>query len=100
MHGLTIFSHSGVWCIGAVYICRVRHQSALHLAVILTQSVLSTLIRAEREGKSAEVQQESIARGAVRLGARFIAGLQLTAQDATPWRYAMRARACEKHKQG
>ena len=75
MHGLTIFSHSGVWCIGAVYICRVRHQSALHLAVILTQSVLSTLIRTEREGKSAEVQQESIARGAVRLLVRSQKGV-------------------------
>ena len=75
MHGLTIFSNSGVWCIGAVYICRVRHQSALHLAVILTQSVLSTLIRTEREGKSAEVQQESIARGAVRLLVRSQKGV-------------------------
>ena len=75
MHGLTIFSQSGVWCIGAVYICRVRHQSALHLAVILTQSVLSTLIRTEREGKGAEVQQESIARGAVRLLVRSQKGV-------------------------
>ena len=75
MRGLTIFSHSGVWCIGAVYICRVRHQSALHLAVILTQSVLSTLIRTEREGKSVEVQQESIARGAVRLLVRSQKGV-------------------------
>ena len=54
------------------------------------------LTRAEGDWNGMEVQQELIARVAVRVRARLGADLQLTAQDATAWRYAIRARACEK----
>ena len=57
-------------------------------------------MRSEREWIGAQVQQESNARVAFRLGARFGAGLQLTAQDATPWQYAIRDLACQKVMSG